>query len=203
MGPNSAGPSYPYRLDVDLGGYPPSGHLSGGGGGSGSGGGGGPLSSSLPHPHANPHPSLTSLYSQHPNSVMSSHHHPQQNSPSFMTSPQTPFDFPRHQVPPTLRSVTFPQHSPTAHSQYAGQGHHQSQQQGMFAQQQQSQQQQHRGSGPGAPPPPVSAANNMFVELLNSSEHPGQHSQSQNFPSFDWPVHAQPQQQSRHETGKS
>ncbi|TCD61706.1 hypothetical protein EIP91_008015, partial [Steccherinum ochraceum] len=194
MGPGSAGGSYPYRLDVDLG-YPPSGHLTGG-----------PLSSSLPHPHANPHPSLAALYPQsHSSSGMSSHHHTQQNSPSFMGSPQTPFDFPRHQVPPTLRSVTFPQHSPT---QYAPppSAHHQHQQQesppGMFSSPQ-HQHQHHRQSASGAGGPV--SANNMFVQLLNS-DPPESHSQGSSFPSFDWPIHTQappPQHPSRHETAPS
>lgn len=179
MGPHSAGGSYPYRLDVDLGGpYNPSGHI------------GGPLAaSSFPHPHGNSHPSLANLYPQHTGSVvMGSHHHPQQNSPSFMTSPQAPFDFPRQHVPPTLRSVTFPQHQS---SQYGQSSHHQQPQPGMYSGQ------HGRQSAPGST---VSAANNMFVELLGSSDHHGQ--QPSGFSSFDWPVHAQTAQQSRHDTGK-
>ncbi|THH30512.1 hypothetical protein EUX98_g3682 [Antrodiella citrinella] len=134
---------------------------------SGSGHLGGPVSSSLPHPQANTHPSLAGLYPQH--------------------GSNTPFDFPRHQVPPTLRSVTFPQHSPTPYTQV---GHHQQQPQSLFSS-------HGRQSAPGGP---VSASN-MFVELMNPAEHTGHHSQSQNFPSFDWPVHAQ--QQSRHDGGTS
>ncbi|KAH8104092.1 hypothetical protein BXZ70DRAFT_682707 [Cristinia sonorae] len=179
MGQSSAGGSYPYRLDVDLG-YPPSGHV-----------GGSSISSSLPHPHANPHPSIAGLYPQHANNVMNSHHHPQQNNSSFMPpSQQTPFDFSRPPVPPTLRSVTFPHHSPTQYT------HNSQQQPGMFSPS------HTRGTAPGGGGTPVSA-NNMFVELLGSAppDHSGQHSQSQNFTAFDWPVHGQGggQQQSRHE----
>lgn len=105
-GPSSAGgsgPTYPYRLEVDLS-FPSSGHISS-------------IASSIP-PHGATHPSLSSMY-PHSNGLMSS-----QGSPPFMNS----FDFSRpQQGAPTLRSVTFPSHGG---SQYSGQS--QQQQPGVY-----------------------------------------------------------------------
>lgn len=108
-GPSSAGgsggPTYPYRLEVDLS-FPSSGHISS-------------IASSIP-PHGATHPSLSSLYPQS-NGLMSS-----QGSPPFINS----FDFSRpQQGAPTLRSVTFPSHGGSQYSGQSHQSHSQSQQQ--------------------------------------------------------------------------
>lgn len=156
-GTNAAGVSaatFPFRLEVDLPPFPPSNHL-------------GSLSTTLSHSHATPHPSLTGLYaSAHSsNGMMNS-----QSAPPFI--PQPPFDFTRHQPPPTLRSVTFPSQSYGQQPQYS----------------------QHR------PSPQHVQSSNMFVELLSAT--PDGHGSSQpQFSSFDWPVHSQQSHPPRHDPG--
>jgi len=162
-GSSSNGPSYPYRLDVDLS-YPRSGHLSS-------------MGPSLSH--GTTHPSLNGLYSP-TNGVINSH-----SSPPFL--PQAPFEFPRGQPPPTLRTVAFPSHAGSPPYGSVGQ------QQSVY-------------SGSGHRPSTHSShmsSNNMFAELIGDSAG-GTGSQQQSFPSFDWPVHSNtPSQPARQESTAS
>ena len=179
-GPSSAGgsggPTYPYRLEVDLS-FPPSGHISS-------------IASSIP-PHGATHPSLSSLYS-HSNGLMSS-------QGSFVNS----FDFSRppqqQQGAPTLRSVTFPSHG--GGGQYAGQTPQQSQQQQQQQQQQASGVYQTSGQRPSTQP---HVQTSLFADLLETAaneHHSAHHSSQSSFTTtFDWPVHSQQQSQSQRET---
>ncbi|CAL1714450.1 unnamed protein product [Somion occarium] len=172
MGPSSAGsgggPTYPYRLEVDLN-FPPSGHL-------------GSLGSGLP-PHGAPHPSLSGLYSH--NGLMNS-----QTSPGFVP----PFDFSRptqhqQQGAPTLRSVTFPSHSsgPYANPQ---------QQTGVY-QSQQGSHRSGVGVTGGQHVQNNSLFADL-LDSATGDHHSGHHqSASTTFSAFDWPVHNQQSQAQR------
>jgi len=161
-------PAYPYRLEVDMSQYPVQGHIT-------------PLSS-IPPSHSASHPSLhTPIYGTGGVGMMSS----QGPSQGFLPQvPQAPFDMGNHQPPPTLRTVSFPSHSPSPYTPHQ--------------QPQTLQSVYSHHSRPSSQAQPHSTASGMAVELLGGgSEHASGHG-SASFQPFDWPVH---QQSAQHENG--
>ncbi|KAI0923685.1 hypothetical protein AcV5_009162 [Taiwanofungus camphoratus] len=163
VSPVGGSPTYPYRLDVDLGQYPSPSHIS---------------------PLAPLAPVHQTMHAQYQSPGVASMLGAQGAGHAFL--PQAPFDLGHphphshsHHQPPTLRTVSFPQHTP---SPYPPSQH------GSYPAHRQGGQHAHAHAG------------GISVELLSTAaEHGnGHHAQAQHFPSFDWPVHAQ-QQTQQHE----
>ncbi|KAI0940699.1 hypothetical protein AcV7_003009 [Taiwanofungus camphoratus] len=163
VSPVGGSPTYPYRLDVDLGQYPSPSHIS---------------------PLAPLAPVHQTMHAQYQSPGVASMLGVQGAGHAFL--PQAPFDLGHphphshsHHQPPTLRTVSFPQHTP---SPYPPSQH------GSYPAHRQGGQHAHAHAG------------GISVELLSTAaEHGnGHHAQAQHFPSFDWPVHAQ-QQTQQHE----
>ncbi|CDO70127.1 hypothetical protein BN946_scf184783.g11 [Trametes cinnabarina] len=183
LGPGSAG--FPYRLDIDLPSYPSSGSIV-------------PALSQL---HSQ-HPSLTALYSGSASmaNLMS--------GPAAGLLPQ-PFDLSRGAG---LRTVAFPQSGNSG--QFSPQGQHPPP--GLFSRGQSSNPGGNsngnggshghgHGHGHGGSHSHASASN-LFADLLGAGA--GEHGNgmgvvgSQQFPTFDWPVHAAPSGQASHQGGQ-